>query len=64
MTFRGVYSIKILKDYFGKKSLWDFKRLCKIVLILWDFKRLFTLKIYDTDFNGFIRKIQWISMDL
>jgi len=38
---RGVYSIGILREYFDKNNLKDFKRLCGIVLILCDFKRFF-----------------------
>jgi hypothetical protein len=37
----NVYWIEILKDYFDKKNLEDFKRFCKILLNLWDFKRIF-----------------------
>jgi len=41
MTLRGVYWIKILKDYFVKQNPEDFKRFCEIIMISLDFKRLF-----------------------
>jgi len=58
MFLKGVYWIRILKDYFNKKKsfkiLKDFVRLYWFCEILKDFlcKRLYTLKIwiYHTDF--------------
>jgi len=54
-----VYWIEILKDYFDRKNLEDFKRLCWIVLTLRDCKRHFLKdflqsRFFMQDFNGFI----------
>ena len=51
--------IEILKDYFDRINLEDFKRLCWIVVFLWDFKRHFLKDFLQSrflmqDFNGFI----------
>ena len=64
----GVYWIEILREYFDKNNLEDFKRLCGIVLILCDFKRffferLFTIRILnkenknDRNFKPFNNKV-------
>jgi hypothetical protein len=34
VSFRGVYWIRILKDFLSKINLEDFKRFCGIILIL------------------------------
>jgi len=44
---KGVYWIEILKDFFGKQNLKDFKRFCVIILIFLDFKRLFVMTFYN-----------------
>ena len=58
----GVYWIGILREYFDKNNLEDFKRLCVIVLILWDFKKKFLKDFLQSgfltqDFNGFLTQI-------
>ena len=53
-----LYWIKILRDYFIKQNLEDFKRFCEIILILLDFKSFFLNTLYNQDFeNGFIIEI-------
>jgi len=63
---KGVYWIGILREYFDKNNLEDFKRLCGIVLILCDFKRFFLKDFLQSgfltqDFNGFLTQIFKIS---
>ena len=50
----GVYWIEILKDYFDKQNLEDFKRFCEIIMISLDFKRLFLMTFYNQDFEHVI----------
>ena len=45
-----MYWIEILREYFDKNNLEDFKRLCVIVLILWDFKRIFLKDFLQSGF--------------
>ena len=66
MQCRWKLGIGILREYFDKNNLEDFKRLCGIVLILWDFKRFFLKDFLQSgfltqDFNGFLTQIFKIS---
>ena len=58
-----MYWIEILREYFDKNNLEDFKRLCEIVLILWDFKRFILEDFLQSGLFGQVGghfAVQWI----